>query len=323
MKRRDALKTMAGLAAATWAGPARAQHEPGAEVSLPELMQKHVPAFGTMAIRSTVVTPSLSLLSGPGGNVAVLTGADGILVVDSFVQPKGADLAAAVRRLGGGPITLVNTHWHADHTGGNAAIAGLGAGIVAHEVTRMRLGADQFMADFAMKVPASPPEAIPTVTFADSLTLAGRFGEDIDLVHVDPAHTDGDIFVHFRRANILHTGDLFSSGGYPNIDSSSGGWIGGMIAAADRILGVVDAKTRIIPGHGPLSTRDDLLAFRAMLAQAREKIEPLLAAGKTVDEAVAARPLADLDARWARGLFKGGHFTRIVYSGLARHREKA
>ena len=172
-----------------------------------------------------------------------------------------------------------------------------------------------------MKVPPSPAAALPVVTLGDSATLFLN-GEEIHLAHVAPAHTDGDVFIHYRKANILQTGDLFSNGFYPNIDSSSGGWIGGMIAAADRILGIVDAKTRIIPGHGPVATRDDLKAVRDMLAEARDKIEPLVEAGKTVDEVVAARPLASLDARWGKGFFKGSHFTRLVYSGLAKHREK-
>ena len=160
------------------------------------------------------------------------------------------------------------------------------------------------------------------MTLGDSATLFLN-GEEIHLAHVAPAHTDGDIFIHYRKANVLQTGDLFTNGFYPNIDSSSGGWIGGMVAAADRILGIVNAKTKIIPGHGPLATRDDLKAARDMLAEARDKIEPLVEAGKTVDEAVAARPLASLDARWAKGFFKGSHFTRLVYSGLAKHRRRA
>ena len=156
----------------------------------------------------------------------------------------------------------------------------------------------------------------------DSATLFLN-GEEIHLQHVAPAHTDGDIFIHYRKANILQTGDLFSNGFFPNIDSSSGGWIGGMIAASDLILGIVDSKTRIVPGHGPMATRDDLKAARSMLAEARDKVEPLVEAGKSLDEAIAARPLAGLEPRWGKGLFRGSHFTRLVYSGLVMHRESA
>ena len=323
MKRRDAIKTMAGLAgSAAWAGPALARQGSAADETLPQLINRALPGMGTIPIQAAAIAPGLTLFSGPGGNVAALAGPGGIVMVDAFVPDRGADLGRLVRALAAGPITLINTHWHFDHAGGNVALAALGARIVAHENTRKRLGAEQYMADFELKVPASPPAALPTLTIGETSTIFAE-GEEIRLVHVPPAHTDGDIFVHFLKANVLHTGDLFSNGFYPNIDSASGGWVGGMVAAADAILAVVDAKTRIIPGHGPIAGPAELKAFRDMLATAREKVEPLVLAGKTLDEAIAARPLASLDARWAGGLFKGSHFTRLVYSGLVKHREKA
>jgi cyclase len=323
MQRRDALKALAGLAATSaLGGVAKGSQAPSDDIPLPELVKKLGPMMDTIPIQVSSLGTGLSLISGPGGNITALVGADGIIMVDSFVPARGAELAPIVRKLGAGPITLINTHWHFDHTGGNAALAGLGAKIVAHESVRKRLGSEQYMADFQMKIPASPAAALPVIGLGDSATLFLN-GEEIHLTHVAPAHTDGDIFIHYHKANILQTGDLFSNGFYPNIDSSSGGWIGGMIAASDLILGIVDAKTRIIPGHGPLATVDDLKATRSMLAEAREKIEPLVAAGKTVDEAIAARPLASLDARWSKGFLKGSHFTRLVYSGLVKHREKS
>ena len=322
MKRRDALKAVAGLAATSaLGGLARGSQAPGDDIPLPELVGKIGPMMESIPIEVSGLATGLSLITGPGGNITALVGPDGLVLVDSFVPSRGADLAAAARRLSAGPITLINTHWHFDHTGGNAALAGAGAKIIAHENARKRLSTDQYMADFQMKIPPSPAAALPVMTVGDSATLYLN-GEEIHLTYVAPAHTDGDIFIHFRKANILQTGDLFSNGFYPNIDSSSDGWIGGMVAAADRILGIVDAKTRIIPGHGPLATRDDLKAARDMLAEVQARIGPLVLAGKTVDEVVAARPLASLDARWAKGLFKGSQFTRIVYSGLAKHREK-
>jgi glyoxylase-like metal-dependent hydrolase (beta-lactamase superfamily II) len=170
-----------------------------------------------------------------------------------------------------------------------------------------------------MKVPPSPAAALPVVALGNSATLFLN-GEEIHLQHVAPAHTDGDLFIHYRKANVLQTGDLFSNGFYPNIDSASGGWVGGMVAAADLILGIVDAKTKIVPGHGPMATRDDLRAARGMLAEAQDRIQPLVESGKSLDEILAAKPLAPLDAKWGRGLFKGSHFTRLVYSGLIKHR---
>ncbi len=323
MQRRDALKAMAGLAATSaLAGPVRAWQAPSDDIPLPELINKLGPMMNNAPIEVSTLATGLSLVSGPGGNVTALAGPDGIVMVDAFVPSRGAELAAVVRKLGAGPITLVNTHWHFDHTGGNVALAGLGARIVAHENARKRLATEQYIADFQMKVPASPPAALPVVTVDSSATLYLN-GEEIHLASVAPAHTDGDVFIHYRKANVLQTGDLFSNGFYPNIDSSSGGWIGGMVAAADLILGIVDARTRIVPGHGPVGNRDDLKAARDMLAEARDKVEPLVKAGKTVDEVVAARPLAGLDSRWGKGLFKGSQFTRIVYSGLANHHGKS
>lgn len=323
MKRRDALKTLAGLATIAGLGPsrrARAQ-DPAEDTSLPDLIKSFGPMMRTIPIEVANLAPGFSLITGPGGNITTLAGPDGLVMVDSFVPDRAAELAPIARGRGAGPITLINTHWHFDHTGGNAALAAIGARIVAHRSVRDRMSTDQHVADFEMTFPASPAAALPVVTLNDSATLFLN-GEEIALTHVAPAHTNGDLFVHYRKANVLQTGDLFTNGSYPNIDSSSGGWIGGMIAASDLLLGIVDAKTRIIPGHGPLATRDDLIAARSMLAEARDKIAPLVEAGKTVDQAVAARPLASLDPRWARGLFKNSHFTRVVYSGLVAHRGK-
>jgi glyoxylase-like metal-dependent hydrolase (beta-lactamase superfamily II) len=216
---------------------------------------------------------------------------------------------------------LITTHWHFDHSGGNAALAEAEAKIVAHENTRTRLSSDQYVVDLQMRFPAPPAAALPVVTLRDSATFFLN-GEEIQVVHAPSAHTDGDLFIHYRKANVLQTGDLFFNWAYPNIDSSSGGWIGGMIAASDALLEIADARTKIIPGHGALATRDDLKAFRGMLAEARDKIEPLVRAGKTVVEAIAAGPLAGLDARWGKGSFNRSHFTQFVYSGLAKRRGK-
>ncbi len=322
MQRRDALKTMAALAATPVLGGAapKAQQGVSEDTTLPELVRQFGPMMDAIPIEVAPLGGGLSLITGPGGNISALVGPDGIVMVDAFVPSRGKDLAPVVRKLGPGPITLINTHWHFDHTGGNAALAALAARIVAHESVRKRMGTEQSMVDFELKVPPSPPAALPVVALGESATLYLN-GEEIHLQHVAPAHTDGDVFIHYRKANILQTGDLFTNGAFPNIDSSSGGWVGGMIAASDLILGIVDAKTRIIPGHGPMATRDDLKAARSMLAEARDKVLPLVEAGKTLTEAIAAKPLASLDARWGRGFFRGSHFTRVVYSGLAMHRD--
>jgi glyoxylase-like metal-dependent hydrolase (beta-lactamase superfamily II) len=318
MKRRDALKAMAGLTATSvLGGVPRAEQDQGDEMPLPVAYRKIYPRFEKLPIKVSRLATGLSLIAGPGGNVTALVGPDGLLLVDAFLPSRSADLIRVVREMGAGPITLINTHWHFDHTGGNAALAAAGAKIIAHENTRTRLRSEQYVVDLQMRFPPPPAAALPVMTLGDSATFFLN-GEEIHATHAPSAHTDGDVFIHYRKANVLQAGDLFFNGAYPNIEGSSGGWIGGMIAASDALLEVADAGTRIIPGHGAPGTRDDLKAFRGMLAEARDRIEPLVRAGKTVDEAVAARPLASLDARWGKGSFKGSHFTRLVYNGLAK-----
>ena len=193
-----------------------------------------------------------------------MRGPDGLLVVDSQVPARGKEVLETAARVGGKPVsTLINTHWHFDHAGGNEFFGRAGATIVATAATRKRLSTDQYTEVFKMTTPASPPVALPTFTADEAELHVGS--ETVHLTAVPPAHTDGDLIVHFTAHDVIHTGDLFSNGFYPNIDASSLGWIGGMIAAADRILKLAGPKTRIIPGHGPIGTPADLAAFRAML----------------------------------------------------------
>ena len=323
MKRREALTAMAGLTlAAGWGRSGRGASQkqtPPEEMSLPDLIKSAGPMMNAVPIKAEPLAPGLSLITGPGGNITALAGPDGTLMADSFVPGHGDALLAAVRGLkGDGPITLVDTHWHFDHAGGNAALAAAGVKIVAHASVRKRLGSDQYMSDFAMPIPASPKIALPVVTIDDSATYYLN-GEIVQLTHVPPAHTDGDVFLHYQNANVLQTGDLFFNGLYPNIDSSSKGWITGMIAAADQILGVVDGQTKIVPGHGPVGNRDDLRSFRAMLAGVRDKVQPMVEAGKTLEEVIAAKPTAAFDAKFGQALFRGRHFAELAYNGLLKY----
>ncbi len=213
---------------------------------------------------------------------------------------------------------LVNTHWHFDHAGGNEVFGHAGAVIIATDATRKRLSTDQYTEVFKMTTPASPAVALPSLTFDEATLHVGD--ETIHLFAVPPAHTDGDLVVHFTSRDVIHTGDLFSNGFYPNIDASSRGWIGGMIAAADRVLKLAGPDTKIIPGHGPVGNRENLAAFRKMLVTIHDRLSPMLDAGKTIIEAIDAKPTKDLDATWAKGFFNGGIFTRIAYDGMLKHR---
>jgi glyoxylase-like metal-dependent hydrolase (beta-lactamase superfamily II) len=280
------------------------------------------PLMEKIPIQETELATGLHLVQGPGGNIAVLDGPDGLTVVDSGVPVRAKEIFETVKRLGGKPVSrLINTHWHFDHAGGNEVFARGGATVLATAATRKRLSTDQYTEVFKLTTPASPPVALPTLTSDQFELHVGPVV--IQLFAVPPAHTDGDLVVHFTSHDVIHTGDLFSNGFYPNIDASSLGWIGGMISAADRILKLAGPNTRIIPGHGPMATSAELAAFRKMLVTVHDRLSPMLDAGKTMQEAIAARPTGDLDAVWGKGFFTGGMFTRVAYDGLAKHRETA
>ena len=211
---------------------------------------------------------------------------------------------------------VLNTHWHLDHTGGNELFGKGGALLFAQDAVRTRLAAGQFMKVFNRQILPAPAVALPAVTFAEELSFHWN-GDEIRVLHIPHAHTDGDAIAHFRRANALHMGDVFVSGRYPFIDIESGGSLTGTIAGCDTALALVDAKTRIIPGHGPLSGRDDLLRYRDMLVASRDRIAKAIAEGQSVDAVVAARPLADFDASFGGGFVKPEAFVRTAYESLA------
>jgi len=203
--------------------------------------------------------------------------------------------------------------------GGNENFARDGVVIVAQDNVRTRMAIEQVNELSKRVTPPSPAGALPVLTFSESVTLHLN-GDTARVVHVPPAHTDGDAYVAFESANVVHTGDLFFNGGYPVIDVSAGGGISGMIAAADRLLQAVRPDAKLIPGHGPLGTPGELRAFRDMLATARERVARLLAAGKSADATVAAAPTADLDGRWGKAFVEPERFVRSVYASLAREK---
>ncbi len=287
----------------------------GLALALPAVAQGD---FDAVEIETVPITAGLHLLVGRGGNIVVSTGADGPVLVDDQYAPLAPKIEAAVRALQDGAVRFViNTHWHGDHTGGNEALGKRGALIVAHENVRRRMSTKQFMAAFGREVPPAPPAALPGVTFDDGVTLHWN-DEEIVVEHVDPAHTDGDAHVWFRRANVVHAGDTYFAGTFPFIDVSSGGTLAGMIRSADRLLEDAGPDTTIVPGHGPLSNAVELRAWRAMLAAVRDRVQAALGAGKTLEAFQAERPLADLAAEYGGGFVDSERFVAIVWSDLSR-----
>ena len=273
--------------------------------------------FDTVQVRTIKAGDGVYMLTGSGGNIGVSVGADGAIVVDDQFAPLSDKIKAAVAALGGPIRFLLNTHWHGDHTGGNEAFAKSGVVIVAHENVRHRLSVEQFIAVFDQRVPAAAAGALPVVTFTDAVSFYLN-GDSIDVFHVAPAHTDGDAIIWFRRANVIHMGDTFFNGRYPLVDLSSGGSIDGMIAAADRVLAVADANTKIIPGHGPLGDRAALQTYHTMLLTVRDRIRQAVAAGRTLEQVQAAKPTAEFDAVWGNGRITPALFVEILYQDLSR-----
>ena len=262
--------------------------------------------FDTVQVRVEPVATGVHMLMGAGGNIGVSSGPDGVFLIDDQYAPLTPKIEAAVRSFSQGTFRFVlNTHWHGDHTGGNENWGKAGAIIVAHENVRKRLSTDQFMAAFNRNVPASPKAALPVVTFTEAVTFYLN-DDELHTVHVKNAHTDGDVIVRFRKANVVHMGDTYTSRSYPFIDLGSGGSVNGVIAAADLVLGMIDDQTKVIPGHGPLSNKAELKAFRDMVAAVRDRVQQLVAQGKTREQVLAEKPTAAFDARW------GGNVDRFV-----------
>jgi cyclase len=272
--------------------------------------------FSKVEVTSEKVAEGVYMLKGAGGNIGLSIGPNGSLVIDDQYAPLSDKILAAIKALTPDPVRfVVNTHWHGDHTGGNENLAKTGAFLVAHENVRKRMGSEQFIAMFNQKVPASPAAALPVVTFAEGVTFHWN-GDEVRAFHVAPAHTDGDTVVQFVKADVVHMGDCFFNGMFPFIDTSSGGRVDGIIAAADRVLGGVTDKTKIIPGHGPVATKADLQAYRDTVKAIRDRVAKLKAEGKTKEAAAAAKPTAEFDAKWGQGFIKPDVFVGLVYDSL-------
>ena len=319
MNRREFLKG-AAVAAAVYGIPVSLL----TELSFAEdMITKANARWANAEIKVEPVADGLHMLSGIGGNVGILRTGKDTLLVDTGAHVRTADVLAKNAALGNGaPKILVNTHYHFDHVDGNENLAKAGCEIVAHENTRKRMSAPQLIEFAGETLPAWPQSALPTRTFADELVLTPG-GESARLVHVPDAHTDTDAIVVFEKQNAIHAGDLLFNGFYPVIDFSAKGWIGGQAAGAQKVADLAKADSIIIPGHGPLATKSQARAQADMLNKICERLSKLMEKGSTVTEAIAAKPTADFDDQWGKGMFSGDRFTEMAYKGLLRHYGKA
>lgn len=272
--------------------------------------------FAGVTIRTQPLTPNVAVLFGEGGNIGVSHGADGTVLIDDQYAPLTPKITAAIAALPATPVKFViNTHWHGDHSGGNENLGKAGAVIIAQDHVRERMSTEQVSNFLKRTTPPSPGAALPVITFHHEVTLHLN-GDTIRVTHVPHAHTDGDALVKFVNANVLHTGDVFVRYGLPFIDIDSGGSARGMIAAQDAILALADANTKIIPGHGEVATRADVIAFRTMLETIIGRVEAGMKAGKTLAQIQAEKPAAQWDTN-PKAFVTGDAFVAMVHASLS------
>ncbi len=255
--------------------------------------------------------------SGGKGNTTVLTGDDGVLMIDTKVETSADKLLAKIGELSEKPIRFaIITHWHFDHVGGNEKVAKTGATIIAHENVRKHMGIEHDMKLLNAKVPPAPEIARPLVTFAKEITFHLN-GEDVKVFHVAPGHTDGDAVIYFQNANVIHMGDLYFQGLYPYIGIYSGGSIDGMIKVIHQILPMIDENTKVVPGHGPISNKGQLQEYVSMLTAIRKNVSRLMQQGHTMEEVIAAKPTRAFDEKWGKGFLPPDQFAKLVYMDLS------
>ena len=283
--------------------------------------QQQQSKYDAVQIKTHKITDSIYMLEGLGGNIGVSVGEDGVILIDDQYAPLTQRIVEAIKAITDKPIRFViNTHYHGDHTGGNENLGRMGVVIVAHDTVHKRLLAGGPIKLLRQNNPPAPRAALPIVTFNDKASLHVN-GDEIIAHHIPPAHTDNDVFVQFRKANVIHTGDVFAAYRFPFIDVEHGGSVQGTIRAMDILLKMMDDETRVIPGHGPISMKKDVLAYRTMMVTVGGRIEKMVKAGMTMEQVVAAKPTREFDPVWSKFRTPDA-FVEIAYYGYAPEKLK-
>jgi glyoxylase-like metal-dependent hydrolase (beta-lactamase superfamily II) len=273
------------------------------------------PDFSKVEIKTTKLSNNFYTLEGQGGTIGVLTGPDGIFMVDTQFAPLSAKIAAAIKQISNQPVRfIVNTHVHPDHTGGNENFAKMGAVLISRNQLRDRLMHPVPAANGTPGTPA-PAAALPLITYEGQLTFHMN-GEEIRMIAIPRAHTDGDTLVYFPQSDVIMCGDYYRSIQYPNIDRANGGSLNGMVDGLGRLIGLAGPNTKIVPGHGPVVGRAEVMAHRDMILAIRDKVSQLVTQGKTQDEVLAARPTADFDAKVPNSKETTERFVNQLYAEL-------
>ena len=272
--------------------------------------------FSKVEIKVTKVTSTVYMLEGSGGNIGVSVGDDGIVIVDDQFAPLAPKIQAALKGITDKPVRFIlNTHYHFDHTGGNAEFSKLGT-IVAHENVRKRLQTGSTTKRFGSQPPA-PKEALPVVTFNDRASVHLN-GEDVRAIHFPSGHTDGDSVIFFTQSNVVHMGDDFVTYGFPFVDIENGGSVSGMITGVEKVLATTKPDTRFIPGHGPLSSPDDVRNFVQMIKETRALVADAVKKGKTLDQMKQGHLLSRYEADYGKGFLKADDWIDVLYSDVTK-----
>jgi glyoxylase-like metal-dependent hydrolase (beta-lactamase superfamily II) len=280
------------------------------------------PNFDAVQIKTIKVAQNIYVLEGQGGNIGVSVGDDGVLLIDDQFAPLTGKHLEAIKAITDKPVRfLINTHYHRDHVGGNENLGKAGVLIVAHDNVYKRMTTNQVVYLLNANIPPYPKVALPVVTYNDRVTYHIN-GDELTAYKVPRSHTDGDSMVRFRNANVIHTGDVFASGRYPVIDvENNNGSVKGVVKAIDELIPTLDDFTKVIPGHGPVSGKKEVIAYRKMINTVATRVEALVKKGKTLEQVIAAKPLREYDEEWGK-FRKTDSFVEMVYYGFVPYKQK-